>query len=173
MGVVGVASAVSLFGCTPALNWRFVPIDVSLTAQFPCRVERRERTGVAIGERRLTMVQMACETDGMTFAVNAATIVDADDIGPVLADLRSAAIANARGQLRRDDAVPLSPRLASTGARRISVHGSRADGGASRRVDVELLIFARGGSAYQVAVVGERLQAAAIDPFFDGLEVPK
>lgn len=162
-----------LAGCTPALNWRVVAVDATLAALFPCRAERRERAAVPIGTQRLTVVQWSCQADGMTFAINAVNVDDPAARSGVADALRAASLDNARGRIGRDEPWSAPAALAITGGRRVAVEGGRVDVAPDRMIELELLTFVRGSSAYQVAVVGERLKAGAVEAFVDGLAIPR
>jgi hypothetical protein len=156
-------------GCSPALNWRVVPVDASLAALFPCRVERRERAEVPVANQRLTIVQWSCESQSMTFVLNAVPVVEPAVRATVAEALRAAALDNAGGRIGRDEVWKAPEALSVAGARRVAVQRGRVAQMPGRAVDMELLTLVRGSSVYQMAVVGERLESSAVDAFFEGL----
>ncbi|MCU0774930.1 MAG: hypothetical protein MUC74_10605 [Ideonella sp.] len=144
-------------------------------ALFPCRVERRSRDAVPLGDARVPMEQLACSAQGMTFAVSRATL-------PERADAQALQAVWVEVAGRNLGATPheLGPRFvrASGGAaagapvpaRRLSISGRLPDGTATRH---ELLVFAHRQGLYHAAVLGAAPANDAVEAFFDGLEVKR
>lgn len=158
---------VLLSACSPTHNWREVTTPGgSLRAMFPCKPSQ-ERRQVMLAQRRIDMTVLACETGGAMFAVGTADVVDPAALGPSLAALRSAAIANVAGQARTE---PLAlagatPHPAS-GAWRIE--GRLPDG---RAVEVRVLVFPVGTRIYQVTLFAPRLSPEVAESFIGGLKI--
>ncbi len=174
---VGVWAAVALFGlvvgCTPALNWRDVPVTGSpLLALLPCKADKAERE-VTLAEQRLLMRMVGCEAQGLTYAVAQVQLSQAAQAADVLAAWRAATL-SAWGQ---PSLVPMpAPKLktlALPGHGRVAVQGHTSNG---RVLAAQAAWWVRldGADAYvvQAVVVGERGDANAADAFFEGLRQP-
>lgn len=110
--------ACGLLACSPALDWRTVrpPDAADLVATFPCKPQNHERTltlpGMSGGPLRMHL--LACQADGVTWAVSYFTTATPAQRAQALAALRealwhntaSAAPAQARRQLLGAVAVP-------------------------------------------------------------------
>lgn len=57
-------------GCSPAFNWRDVPVDAQVKALLPCKPDRAERALPLAPEGEQARIGMAgCAVNGITFAV--------------------------------------------------------------------------------------------------------
>lgn len=171
---IGVALVLAT-GCSPALDWRTVAVAEDVGALFPCRVERRSRDGVPLGEARLPIEQLACSAQGMTFAVSRATLPERADAQALQAAWVEAAARNLGAAphdhgLRSVRAGGASAGRAPVPARRLSIAGRLPDGTATRH---ELLVFAHRQGLYQASVIGAAPPTEAVEAFFDGLEVKR
>src|SRR3989338_9422391 len=70
-----------LVGCSPALNWRSVPLpEAGITITLPCKPDQATRTvELAGGPVELSMA--GCDVDGATFAVSHAALADPAQAG--------------------------------------------------------------------------------------------
>lgn len=168
---VGVllSGVLMVVGCSPALNWRQVPLAGGAQVLFPCKAAQRERSGVPLAGRALSIAQASCEAGGMTFVVMTVALPAPDD-GPGLAQaLVDAAAANVDGRVSAADGSSgraAAPEDLASAGRRATVAGRRSDG---EPVRLELLVLQRGSRLYQAAVVAPAPAADAVTTFFDGV----
>ncbi len=81
-----------LAACSPALNWRSVPLEpLGLTASLPCKPERIERSIVLAGAP-VQMHMAGCAADGATVAVACAVLPPPALAGTALAHWRTAVL---------------------------------------------------------------------------------
>ncbi|MEY4561106.1 MAG: hypothetical protein RLZZ618_383 [Pseudomonadota bacterium] len=167
--VAGLAIVLALAACSPTLNWRQVrPEGSGLVALFPCKPTAETRQVTLEGTPVALSMQM-CQAGGLTWAVASAELADPASVGPVLAAL----LAGQRSNLRASDPVArafsvrgMTPRPES---QRVGLSGSFPDG---RPVRQEMALFSRGARIFQAMVMGERIDAAAADNFFNNLQLP-
>ena len=61
--------ALTLAGCTPALNWRETqPPESGAVVMFPCKPDRFARN-VTLGPEKVQMFLSSCSADGVTYAL--------------------------------------------------------------------------------------------------------
>jgi hypothetical protein len=163
--LLGVA-ALSLAGCSPALDWHSVPVPgTQLVAELPCRPGRFERE-VTVAGLPLKLYMLSCEAGGVTYGVATAEVGDPARVEAVLQALRDGAAAAIRsadspaGALNMRGATPFS------GNSSAHLHGRRPDG---EEVEEAIRVFGRGTRVFQASAVGARLPEAALRPFEDGL----
>ncbi len=167
-GVLGLALALvlapTLPACSPALDWREVPIDqVGLVTWFPCRPAAQTRE-LPLGGHPVVMTLRACETGGATFAVVVADVKDPAQVGVALAELRAASEAkqDKRAAPAQAKALAVDGATPQPAAGRWVFQGRRTDGAA---LHVDTAVFARGTWVVQATVIGP-VDAAA---FFEAL----
>jgi hypothetical protein len=167
--LVGAAAAgAALAGCTPALDWRQVPTAESVTALFPCRVERRSRPSVPLAGLQVPMTQIACSAQGMTFAVTHARLPAGAPSEPALREWATVGGANLGAAVQ--ELAPVALRGIAQPAAHGRVQGTTPEGAT---VIHETLHFAAGGSVFQASVLGSSLRRDAVDTFFDGIELKR
>lgn len=166
--MVAAAVALALWACSPTLNWREnIAEGTGLTTMFPCRPDRHARS-LDLAGAQVHMQMLVCSAGDATYAVSFFDASDAAAVGPALAKLQAAMMANigspapVPGELRVPGAAPL-PQSA-----RLSAVGNRPDG---RPLRLEAAFFAKDRRVYQAAVVGTALSEEAVDPFFTGLRL--
>ena len=82
-----------LAACSPALNWRSVPLEpLGLTASLPCKPERIERSIVLAGAP-VQLHMAGCAADGATVAVACAVLAPTVLAGTALSHWRAAVLA--------------------------------------------------------------------------------
>jgi hypothetical protein len=162
----GLAAAMFLVACSPAFDWRSVPLPgTQLVTELPCRPSRFQRD-VNVAGRPLTIFMLSCQADGVTYGVASADVGDPARVDAVLHALRDSTIAAIRsanptvGALNMNGATPFS------GNSSVHLHGQRPDGEA---VDEAVRLFGRGTRVFQASVIGAELPDAALKPFEDGL----
>ena len=168
-----VALTLLLAGCSPALNWRSVPVpEAALTITLPCKPDRAERT-VELAGAPTSLSMVGCDADGATFAVSHAPVADPARVGAALTHWRAAVLANlgprAAGSavdapFALPGALPLPQSL------RTVARGQRADGTA---VVVQGVWFARPMGPqmqlYHAVVYTREPRPDVADTFFAGL----
>ena len=69
------AAALLIAGCSPALNWRTVPLpEADLTITLPCKPDQATRT-VELAGAPVELSMVGCDADGATFAVSHACLL--------------------------------------------------------------------------------------------------
>jgi hypothetical protein len=171
--------------CSPALDWREVrPANASgLVARFPCKPQAHERSlalpGMAGGTLRMHLV--ACQADGVTWAVSYFTAASPTQRAQALAALRealwhntaSAAPAQARRRLLGDAAIPgATPHPDATvwhmqGQRPLSTSQMQP-------VQLKAWHFSHGMAVFQASASAEALRAddPRLEAFERGLTFP-
>lgn len=155
--------------CTAALDWRDVrPEGQELVAMFPCKPASHARQLALAGMSARTTLY-ACSTAGATWAISFADVEVPARVAPALVALRQAAagnvgvVAGPPRELRVAGATPQPE------AGRSAWDGRYPDG---RAVRMQSAVFARGTRVYQATVLGERLDAEAVETFFASLRFP-
>ena len=113
------ALALLLAGCSPALNWRTVPLtEAGLTITLPCKPDQATRT-VELAGAPVALAMVGCDADGATFAVSHAALPDPAQVGTALTHWRAAVLARLGPQAAASAAdAPYTPRGAlPTGVR--------------------------------------------------------
>ncbi len=177
---IAIATALFLLlpGCSPALNWRSVPLEnAGLTVLLPCKPDHATRP-VDLGGRSADLVMVGCEADGATFAVSHMVVEDPSQAGAVLAQWRAAVLARMQAATS-GDAEAGATAFVPTGALalpqsvRLQAQGRRNDGSA---VTAQAVWFARteGRQArlYHAVVYTATPRTAVADTFFAGLALP-
>lgn len=167
------AAALLLAACSPALNWRSVPLDgAALTATLPCKPDHATRT-VEMAGAPVELVMAGCEADNATFAISFAALPDPASADTALAHWRAAVLA------RLEPATVLSEQpftrpgtLAMPSAVRLVAQGWRADGSA---VTVQGVWFARAVGPqvrlYHAVVYTDKPRPEVADALFAGLDL--
>ena len=87
------AAALLIAGCSPALNWRTVPLpEADLTITLPCKPDHAVRT-VEMAGLPVELAMAGCEADNATFAISHAALPDPARADTALAHWRAAALA--------------------------------------------------------------------------------
>ena len=87
------AAALLIAGCSPALNWRTVPLpEADLTITLPCKPDQATRT-VELAGAPVELSMVGCDADGATFAVSHAALADPAQVGAALTHWRAAMLA--------------------------------------------------------------------------------
>ena len=85
-----------LAGCSPALNWRSVPLGpLGLSASLPCKPDRLERS-IELAGVPVQVHMVGCAADGATVAVACAVLPPPALAGTALAHWRAAVLAALR-----------------------------------------------------------------------------
>jgi len=162
------ACAVLVAACSPTYNWRELPMPGGqAVASFPCKPSRETRR-VSLAGTAVEMTVLACSTDGVMFAIGTADVADPALVGPALAALQQAAVANVAG---RAEPVPFSMAGATphpqAGAWRVA--GRMPDG---RAVQEQVAVFSKGTRAYQLTMIAPALPPEPLQTFMSGIRWP-
>lgn len=162
-----------LAGCSPALNWRSVPLpDAAITITLPCKPDQAARTVELVGSS-VELAMAGCDADGATFAVSHAALADPAQVGATLAHWRAAVIANlgtgaAASAVDTPYAAPGA--LPVPQSLRTVVRGQRPDG---RAVVAQGVWFARAVGpqvrVYHAVVYTSKPRPEVVDQFFAGI----
>lgn len=160
-----------LAGCSPALNWRSVPLpEAALTITLPCKPDQATRT-VELAGAPVELAMAGCEADGAMFAVSHAALADPSQAGAALTHWRAAVLANL-GQGATAADTPYAPPgvLPLPQSVRTVAQGQRPDGGA---VSAQAVWFARAVGPqvrlYHAVVYTPKPRPELADTFFAGL----
>lgn len=162
--------ASGLVACSPALEWRSLPLpELGLEASLPCKPERAEHS-VELAGQTVQMVMQGCEAAGVTFAVACATLVEPSSAGTALAHWRAAVLAAAQAHGVQDSAFQPTGALGLPQAVRTSATGTLPGGGS---MHLEAAWFARVQKsdirACHAMAYGKELPPTTADVFFQAL----
>lgn len=170
------ALALLLAGCSPALNWRTVPLpEAELTFLLPCKPDQATRS-VELAGAPVALAMVGCDADGATFAVSHVALADPAQAGAALTHWRAAVLAHLGPQAATSAAdTPYTPRgaLPLPQSVRVVAQGQRADGSA---VTAQAVWFAR-AAGLQVRLVhavvySQKPRPEVAEQFFSGLAQP-
>jgi hypothetical protein len=168
-----LALSLLAMGCTPALNWREVPLTASpLLVLLPCKADTAERE-VTLSQQRWVLHMVGCEAQGNTYAVAHIKPGQAAQAAEVLTAWRAATLA-AWGQPKLAPMpAPALQSLALPGHGRVAAQG-HSPNGQVLAAQAAWWVRLDGSDAYvvQAVVVGERSDPNAADTFFAGLRLP-
>lgn len=171
--------AVVLAACSPALNWRSVPLDAAgLTVLLPCKPDYAVRP-VELGAVRSAELSMAgCDADGATFAVSHLRIDDPAQAGATLALWQAAVRARMQAPAGPPQSPPATTAFVPAGALqlpqsvRAQLWGRTEDG---RAVTAQAVWFARleGPHArlYHAVVYSPAPRPEVAQTFIDGVRL--
>lgn len=155
-----VAAAVVACACTPALNWRELPVGESAKASFPCRPQSDTRA-ITLAGRPVQMQLKACEADQVLWAVTSAQVDDASLAPESLAEMRRSLVANMAGT---ESLVP--------GTTRVHIAGRHEDGST---IWARAEFLSSGRELYQLVMLPHKGARAPTNEvqnyFFDGLRL--
>lgn len=133
---------------------------------FPCRPDRHERP-VRIGSADLRMQMHSCNAAGATFSIALVDAAQPAQVAPLLAELRSRAVANIAGVAQPRPFQPPGATPNEHGGL-LRIEGRLPDG---RRVTEHAAFFVRGLRLYQATMIGGSLPADAVETFFGAIKV--
>lgn len=174
--LTGAAALLLLAGCSPALNWRTVPLpEADLTVTLPCKPDQASRT-VELAGAPVELNMVGCDADGATFAVSHAALADPAQVGAALTHWRAAALARlGAGAAANAKDMPYAPRgaLSLPQSVRTVAQGQAPDG---RAVTAQAVWFARAAGSevrlYHAVVYSPKPRPDVADQFFAGLLLP-
>jgi len=161
-----VAVALCSAGCSPALNWRTVPLG-DATVTLPCQPDRAQRT-VQFGGQALAMEMVGCEADGAMFAVSRVRLPPELNADQVRLLWQAASLQQMKGQANA--AIP----AASVSAQVLGLNtiDAAGQGGNGRPLKARLAWAARGSDLLHLAVYAPRITPEMAEPFFFGIQSP-
>ena len=165
------AAALLLVACSPALNWRSVPLDgAALTATLPCKPDHATRT-VEMAGAPVELAMAGCEADNATFAVSSAGLPDPARADAALAHWRAAVLARVGATTVLSEQPFARPgMLPQPSSVRLVAQGRRADG---TPVTVQGVWFARAVGPqvrlYHAVVYTAKPRPEVADAHFAGL----
>ncbi len=166
--LLAILLGASIAACTPALDWRDVrPEGSAASLQFPCKPQSQTREAALDGETT-TMTLVSCTADGLTFALVYADLGDPARVTPALIALRKALATNLGATESVAKPFALAGMTPSPEAVRLRASGHAPDGAP---IVEEAALFTHGTRVYQAAVLGARLDAAAVELFFENLRL--
>lgn len=164
--VAAMALAITTAACTPALNWREVPLE-GLVALLPCKpdhVERRVQFGAVNGPTPNAMLQVSgCEAADALYAISHVHVSDATQVQLTQTAWRQSSLGTLQAVVVAIQAQPL--RLGTTFTLE-KLEGKRPDGTA---VQAQSAWLVKGQDIYQVAVYGAKLDKEMTELLFSEL----
>lgn len=156
--------------CAPALDWREVrPESSGLVGMFPCKPFGNARQLSLVGER-VEVTLYTCTAAGATYAIAFADIRQPHLIGQALEELAAAAARNiGASAVNAPTPLRIAGMTPNPQSGRRAFSGQLGDG---RRVAEQVAVFSRGLRVFQATVVGEKLDADAVETFFGALRLP-
>ena len=159
---LAASAALATLGCSPALNWREVPLG-GAKVMLPCKPDRAQRP-VPLGVQPMTMEMVGCEADGALFAASRVEVPQAEQAA-TLARWYSASM-NSLGEIAQSQAGPppwKGRSLAATG------QGKAPDGSV---VQARFLWQAGSRELILLAVYAPRVTTEMTEPFLIDLKLP-
>lgn len=152
-------AVVALAACSPALNWRRVPLE-RIAVLLPCKPDRAQRNQ-RLGARDVKLSMAGCEAAGALYAISHIPLAEPAATTSLVQDWRAATLANMRATSVIESPLAVPPGF--TAASRIAVQGQRPDGSL---VQGQLVWLVSGSDVFHLAVYGERLTQEMTDTFF-------
>ena len=174
---LGAGAVLSLLaGCSPALNWRNVPVESAhLTVSLPCKPDQGTKT-VALGSDKVELSMVGCEAKGALFAMSWMELSDPSRISAVLGLWHDAVRAQlhlpkqAPGTQPEERAFSRKGGLSLPQSVRMQSTGRKPDGS---QVQVDAVWFARlnGGKVQLVhaVVYADKRDDAMADSFLESI----
>ncbi|WP_310625630.1 hypothetical protein [Limnohabitans sp.] len=168
-----LALATTLYGCTPALNWRQVNTNASgLTVLLPCKPDHATRMvmmRVVSSDVETSLSLQGCEASNMQFTFGDMAVPLGLTTTEAIQAWRLASLA----ALHRPptDAVPQSWAMSGPPAQTLAVRANVV----TEKIQVQRAWFAYGGKIYQAAVYGsakEKGLSDAAETYFSGIKLP-
>ena len=159
-------AALLLAACSPALDWREVPLaGTDLLGRFPCHPSHVVRNVELMG-RQQQFALTSCDAGGVTYGIITTDVEDPTRVDAALTTLAEAA----RRSVGASNATIVPLAFAGVtpyrGDIRMRLSGRRGDG---QGVEESISLFARGTRVFQATAIGPALPPAAVEPFHAGL----
>ena len=156
--------AAALAACSPALNWREVPLQ-GLVALLPCKPDHAERP-IQLAATRIHMQVSGCEAAGALYAISHVRISDPTQRTPTQDAWREASLAAMQATPVRSQTMQLAKLHAPLSWQ--AVQGKRPDGAS---LQAQWAWLSRGNDLYQVAVYGTQLNNEMTELLFSELRL--
>ena len=168
--IAGLVTACVGVACAPTLDWREVRPEASgLVALFPCKPSGNARRLNLVGES-VEMTLYTCSAAGATYAIVFADVGQPQLVGQALEDLAVAAARNiGAGAVHTTAPFQVQGMTPNPRSQRRTFAGQLGDG---RPVQQQVAVFSRGLRVFQATVIGEKLDADALEMFFGALRLP-
>ena len=137
-----------------------------LLATVACKPEKAARD-VPMAGRKVSLEVLGCDAGGATFALLFADIGEPARAGEVLAQWRTATLANMRSSAARDIPLQLRGALGLPQSVHVVAAGQRPDG---TGVESHAAYFAQGPYVFQAVIYSDKLTPEVAEPFFSGLK---
>ena len=159
--------ALLLAACSPALNWREVPLaGGELKALLPCKPDRVSRKQ-SLATHDIELAMAGCEAGGALYAVSVAELPAPDRARAVQVQWQANLLENMRASGASNTAYAIKGASPTFEPVRLTAAGTGPDG---RAVQAQGVWFARGTHLYHAVIYAERISAGMSEPFFGGLE---
>jgi hypothetical protein len=156
--------------CSPALNWRQVPLE-GLVTLLPCKPDRAERQ-VQLGAADALLRMAGCEASGALYAISHVRVADASQMESAHQAWRQATLAAMQATaVPASAAAPYANPVAAQAKGTLNPEkrdGKRPDGSA---VQAQLLWLRNGPDLYHVAVYGTKLDKDMTELLFSELRL--
>jgi hypothetical protein len=169
--LVALAAALALAACSPVLDWREShPEGSGAVMLFPCRPVRHDRT-VRVADATLRWQLHSCAAGGATFSLAVADGAEPAQVTPLLAALRTEAVANLGGSATEQPPVAIAGATPNAQSALLRIVGRRPEG---RPVVAHAAFFVKGLRLYQATVLADDEPAGseALDTFFASIRLP-
>jgi hypothetical protein len=165
--LLSAAVLLGLAACSPTFNWREVRAEPApLKLMLPCKPDKGSRP-VPMAGRQVELQVLGCETGGATFALLHGDISDPARTGEVLAQWKTATLANMRSVSQQQTPFLPAGALALPQSVQVVASGQRADGST---VESHAAYFASGSRVFQAVIYADRLSPEVAETFFSGLK---
>lgn len=168
--VAALALVAATVACSPALNWRKVPLQ-GLVALLPCKPDHAERK-LQLGPSDVTLRMSGCEASGALYAISHVRVEELAQLDATKEAWRRGTLAAMQATETPIPQIP-QPSTSPTGQTKVVTHpekreGKRPDGSA---VQAQLLWLSKGQDLYHVAVYGPKLRAEMTELLFSELSL--
>lgn len=152
-------------GCSPALNWRQVPIG-SIHAMLPCKPDHAKRSQI-LGEHTLEITMMGCKADGALFAISFIQAKTPEQARTIMHSWKAASLSNMQAKNTIDLQNPnisQARQIVVQDQLYIQVNGADAKGKATQ---ARLKWMVAGSQLYHWAVYTDEIKADSVEPLFE------
>jgi len=159
-----LALCLSLYACSPALNWRSVTL-AGVQASLPCKPDQAQRP-VQLAGLDLTLSMAGCEADDGLYAVSHLRLAQGAQAQPVIDAWRAQAL-----QAMGASAAPVSTPVAALGARpALTVYQASGTNPRGQAVQARWIWVQRDRDIYHWALYAPAIRAEMEEPFFSAMQ---
>ena len=163
--IISIFVTIGLLGCSPALNWRQLPIGSS-QAMLPCKPDQAKRI-VPLAGVQVEISMVGCEADGAVFAISYVQTDTTEKARKIMQSWKDAAVSNIQGkdvQLLDMSNTPLAKQTSEDDRIYLRVHGADANG---KPTQAQLQWIIVGTEVYHWAVYAEKIKPEVLEPMFE------